>query len=183
MEKIKVFLKSTLGKRVILVLVVVIAFILGMEYKEYQIRTAIKDAFSDITGTKSEQKEKTIDLKVSNDLTKKVALEVLEKGFDKGTYEDYLTFTFKFTNNSGKEIQGVKGNVTFLDIFGESVEFFSVSYDKGILVGESKLYYAILDYNQFDDSKIKLRNTDLAKLKYEWRVSSIVYTDGTVEKI
>jgi hypothetical protein len=49
------------------------------------------------------------------------------------------------------------------------------------VVGESKLYEAVVDINPFIDGDVKLKNTDLSKLKYSWLVDTIVYADGTTE--
>lgn len=184
MNKISVFLKSTAGKAVLVLVLLGVSFYGGMEYKAYQIRSAMQEAFSGISdalngNTKaSEDKGKP---KPSNDLTKKVGLEVIKKGFSSSNYDDSITFTFQLENKTGKDIEGVAGIITFKDIFDNEIQNISLTYDNGIKAGETKLYPASVDYNQFIDRDIKLRGTELEKLKYDWQVTKIVYTDGTVE--
>lgn len=167
---------------VIMFVVLVIGFFLGMEYKKYQIRSAIGDALSGMF-TEDTEKPKIEEKKpqVVNDLTKKVTLEITKKGFIEGDFSDYNTFTLKLTNNTDKDIEGIKGFIVMNDLFGDQITGITLTYDKGILAGESKLYNASVDYNQFMDKDIKLKQTPLEKIKYEWSVQSIIYTDGSQE--
>lgn len=178
-EKIKII--------VVGVVALAIGFFGGMEYKAYQVRSAVNDAFSGIFD--EEETEETSEVvkkeekppKVSNDLTQKIGFEITDKSFVEGNFQDSNNFTFQFTNNSNKDIEGIKGVITLQDLFGDQIKRVNLSYDEGVVIGESKLYRASLDYNQFMDDDIKLRNTDLAKMKYEWEVTTIIYSDGTQE--
>jgi hypothetical protein len=170
-----------------------IGFAGGMEYKAYQIRSVMEDAFTGVfegfadsveEGESASEKEVNVSTeppKPSNTLNDKVAFAVTEKRFVEGDWDDYNAFTFSFTNNTDKEILGVKGVITFNDIFGDQIKRVNVSYDEGIAVGESRLYKATVSYNQFMDEDILLRQTDMEKLKYDWEVTAIVYADGTEE--
>jgi hypothetical protein len=171
---------STIVGRVIVVIIcLVIGFFGGMEYKAYQIRSVLKDTFSGAFGETTGKPEKKIS--EDNPLTKKVTFEITNKGFSDEDFQTSNTFTFKFTNTTGKDIEGIKGTIEFNDLFGDRIKGVSLSYDEGIKAGESKLYRASLDYNQFMDDDVKLRQTELVKLKYNWDLSTIIYTDGTVE--
>lgn len=183
MNNIILFLKSKIGKTILILLLLVASFYGGMEYKAYQIRSAMAEVFSGVADalggdTKAEEKEKP---KASNDLTKKVSLEIIKKGFSSSNYDDNITFTFQLENKTGKDMEGVEGIVTMKDIFGNVIQTISFSYDDGIKAGETKLYLASVDYNQFMEKDIKLKGTELEKLKYDWQVTQIVYQDGSVE--
>jgi hypothetical protein len=170
-----------------------VGFAGGMEYKAYQIRSVMEDAFTGVfegftdgmeESESVSEKEANIPAEApmpTNTLSDKVTFAVTEKRFIEGDWDDYNAFTFQFTNNTDKEILGVKGVITFNDIFGDQIKRVSVSYDEGIAVGESKPYKATISYNQFMDEDILLRQTDMEKLKYEWEVTAIVYADGTEE--
>lgn len=113
----------------------------------------------------------------------KVTLEITDKGFHQadymsGSYQDQITMSLKFTNNTDKEIRGVEGTLTFYDIFDNEISTKSISYDKEIPAKESKIWESGIDYNQFMDEDVKLKNTELKNLKYKWNVSTIVYVDG-----
>jgi hypothetical protein len=184
MNKLISFLKSTPGKIILLVLLLVVSFYGGMEYKAYQIRSAMKDVFSgisDVFGGNTEASKNEEKPKASNDLTKKVGFEITKKGFSSADFSNRITFTFQLTNNTDKNMEGVEGTVSMNDIFGNAIQEVHLSYDEGIKAGETKLYSAGVDYNQFMEKDIKLRGTELSKLKYDWQVSKIVYADGSVE--
>jgi len=159
-----------------------IGFLGGMEYKAYQIRSAVSDAFSGVFGEDTEkpvQEEKKP--AVVNELTKKVPLIVADKGFIEGDFQDYITFTLQLTNTTNKDIEGMKGTLVFNDLFGDQIQRVNFSYDDGIPAGETKPYRATVDYNQFIDGDVTLRRTDLSKIKTEWDVNTIIYTDGSQE--
>jgi len=159
-----------------------IGFFGGMEYKAYQIRSAIDDAFSGVFGEEEEKPvQETTKPSAINKLTDKVPLEVIDKGFIEGDFQDYITFTFQFTNTTDKDIEGVKGQVAFNDLFGDQIQRVNLSYDEGIPAGETKLYRATVDYNPFIDDDTTLRQTDLSKIKIEWDVNTIIYIDGSQE--
>ena len=118
--------------------------------------------------------------------TKKVTLEITSKSFHQadimsGDFQDQITMDLKFTNETDKEIKGVEGTITFFDIFDNKISALQISYDKGIPVGQSKVWKSGMDFNQFMDENIKLKDTELKDLKYKWEVSTIVYADGSKE--
>jgi len=119
---------------------------------------------------------------------KKVTLEITSKSFHEadimsGDYQDQITMDLKFTNETDKEIKGVEGVLTFFDIFDNKISATKISYDKGIPASQSKVWKSGMDFNQFMDEDIKLKNTELKDLKYKWEVSTIIYADGTKETL
>jgi len=184
MNKIKQFTKTTAGKVLTVLILLAIGFLGGMEYKAYQIRKALADAFKDFPGNTSITKKDEAEQKeVSNDLNKKIGFEITKKTFVNRDYVAEQNFTFKITNNTDKDITGIQGTVVMNDLFDNNIKSTMLTYDEGIKAGESKLYTATMDYNQFMESDIKLKGTELEKLKYEFDVDTIIYTDGTKESI
>lgn len=177
--------KETMKLAAIGVVIFAAGFLGGMEYKAYQIRSVVDEAFSGLFEEDDEHEtasaEQNEEAAATNDLTKKVGFRVTEKRFVEGDFADSNHFTFEFTNNTEKDIEGVKGSVIFKDLFDDQIKHVTLSYDEGIPAGESTLYRASIDYNQFMDSDIELRNIELAKMKYDWVVDTIIYTDGTRE--
>lgn len=116
----------------------------------------------------------------------KITLEITNKGFHEadfmsGDYQTQITMDLKFTNETDKEIKGVEGVLTFFDIFDNKISATKISYDKGIPASQSKVWKSGIDFNQFMDEDIKLKNTELEDLKYKWEVSTIIYADGNKE--
>ncbi len=118
---------------------------------------------------------------VKPDLSQKVTVELLKKDFVQGTYQDQITLQFKLTNTTEKDIQGVDGVTTFYDIFDKEITAQNLSYDKGIPKNSSRIYDAAIDYNQFMDEHVKLKDTDIKNLKMKWQANTIIYQDGTKE--
>jgi hypothetical protein len=113
----------------------------------------------------------------------KVKLVIEEKGIFEGDFSDQITMDFKFINNTSKDIKGVDGVAIFYDIFDNKIKSLNISYDKGIPADTPKIWEAGFDYNQFMSEDIKLKNTDLENLKYEWKINTIVFEDGTKEDL
>jgi hypothetical protein len=165
-------------------------FFAGMEYKAYQIRSAIVDGF---TGALGQMAGKGVDTaqhvenastkeEPANDaLTPKIGFNVSKKGFTASDFENKITFTFLLTNNTQKDVAGVKGNIVFRDIFGDEITKVNYSYDGGIKANATVTDARTVDYNQFISSDEKLRSTPLDKLKYDWQVQTIIYADGSKE--
>lgn len=124
-----------------------------------------------------ERRRKEISLKISESIT----FALTKKGYSEYNYQDYITYTFTFENKSNKDILGVKGSVTFYDIFDEKIKSLSLSYDNGIKSGKTVNYRAQTDYNQFMSDDKKLKDTELNKLKVVWEPEQLIFTDG--EKI
>lgn len=165
-----------------------IGFLGGMEYKAYQIRSAFTGAFSEAFGedkTTSKQEVETPKPEEKaqpvNDLNNNVGFEITDKDFMKSNYQEYNTFSFNLTNKTDKDITGVKGILELKDLFGDNIKTTRLSYDEGIKAGETKVYKVTIDYNQFMDEDMKLKSTDLDKMKCTFDVSTIIYSDGTQE--
>ncbi|MCI8417573.1 MAG: hypothetical protein HFI33_08815 [Lachnospiraceae bacterium] len=118
----------------------------------------------------------------------KIIVSVLDKqsldvDFNVSRYSPRVNFTFQVFNNTSKNIKGVQGVLTIKDLFG--VDIMSGNLD---FTGETipANYYVIfrdlgLDINKFMDEHVKVYTTDFSDLKFEYNVTSIVYTDGTME--
>jgi hypothetical protein len=124
-----------------------------------------------------ERRREEIALKISQSLT----FALTKKGFTEYKYQEYLTFTFTFKNKTDRDILGVKGIVTFYDIFGDEIKKLRLSYDEDIQAGKTVNYFAQTDYNQFIAEDTKLKNTELDKLKVDWEPQQLIFSDG--EKI
>lgn len=158
--------------------------LIGKSYKELLIQAdklaaEIKEKEEEEKRLKleEERRRKEIYLKISESIT----FALTKKGYSEYNYQDYITYTFTFENKSNKDILGVKGSVTFYDIFDEKIKSLSLSYDNGIESGKTVNYRAQTDYNQFMSDDKKLKDTELNKLKVVWEPEQLIFSDG--EKI
>ncbi len=162
-----------------------VGFFAGMEYKAYQIRSAISDGMKQISGIMGGEKSDTanqsdpIKAATTNTLREKVDMEIVSKTFEVVNYRSYNKLGFKFSNKTDKDVRGVTGVVVFYDIFNKEIYRSDVSYDKPIPVQESKIFLAGIDYNQFLAQDIRFKSIELENLKYVWLPSTVIYEDGT----
>lgn len=117
---------------------------------------------------------------------RKVILEITNKDFYEadwrsGSYQDQILMGFKFSNETEKDMRGFEGVLTFYDIFDNKISATKISYDEGLPMRESKVWEAGMNYNQFMDEDVKLKNTELKNLKYRWEVETIIYADDSRE--
>lgn len=95
----------------------------------------------------------------------------------KQQYSDSFEVQIAFKNNTQDKVIGVRGVVVFKDVFGETIKRINLSNDRDIQAGATVIYDGTMDYNQFMDEDIKLRNTDKSKLIFEW-IPDIYLFDG-----
>lgn len=112
-------------------------------------------------------------------LGKVLSVRLADKGYEKGRYEDYITYEFAFENKSGMTIKAFRGRMVFYDLFDEEIKSLSLTYDEGLKPREKKAYYASTDYNQFDDEDKALRDKTLDQMKVVWEPERVLLEDGT----
>jgi hypothetical protein len=108
-----------------------------------------------------------------------VTLTVYEKGFQSADYQDYVVIRVMYENKSGKDIRGFKGVIQCNDLFGAEIMPVNISEDGPLKAGETRRQSWTLKYNQFIDRHVKLRNTEFANMKFEWKPALILFVDGT----
>jgi len=111
----------------------------------------------------------------------KVSLDKLTKGFNDASYMQQITFNLTFANNTEKNIKGFEGIVDFSDIFDNEIQSVKFSYDQGLQSHYEVTIEKAIDYNPYIDSDRKLKEISNENLKYKWRVTTILYEDGTKE--
>jgi hypothetical protein len=109
----------------------------------------------------------------------KVVLENLTKEFNDQSYLPQITFNLKFWNNTDKDIKGFEGLIMFSDIFDNEVQSVNLSYDEGLKSHYEVTIERAIDYNQFIDADRKLKEIENENLKHKWKVTTILYDDGT----
>lgn len=147
------------------------------EAEDFEVEMKKKEEEEKRLAAEEEKRRKEISLKISQSLT----FALTKKGFSEYNYQKYITYTFTFKNKTDRDILGVKGKVSFYDMFDEEITSLSLSYDDGIKGNETINYRAQTDYNQFKSDDTKLKNTELNKLKVVWEPEQLIFSDG--EKI
>ena len=144
---------------------------------DYEAQMKAKEEEEKRLAEEEKKRRKEIALKISESLT----FALTKKGFAEYSYQEYITYTFTFKNKTDRDIAGVKGTVTFYDMFDEKIRGLDLSYDKGIKAGKTINYKAQTSFNQFLSEDKKLNNTELSKIKVTWEPEQLIFSDG--EKI
>ena len=120
--------------------------------------------------------------------SKRVSVEVTDKynlpeDWNAGRYSARVEFEFSVTNNTSKDIKGIQGVLTIKDLFGKDIISISCDFTgKKIPANKSVTFDNLgMDINEFMDDHVKLYNEKFSDLKFEYSVTSIVYSDGTTE--
>jgi hypothetical protein len=119
------------------------------------------------------------------ELRKAIGLTVYDKSFkasdpDNGQYEDKLVIKCAYENTSGKDIRAFKGKIRFTDLFGSQIYESSLTVSDPIKAGKKATWTGYINYNQFLNQEVQLRNTQLKDMRVVWLPSSIIFADGTV---
>lgn len=115
-----------------------------------------------------------------------IEITELAKGFQEADYlagdsGDTITFTATFVNHLGKNVRAFKGVVKFYDLFGGLIMNMTVNITDPVKAGKSLTWKGALDYNQFMDDDRKLKNTDGKDLLFDFKLTDVIYSDGTQE--
>lgn len=120
--------------------------------------------------------------------SQKVAVNVTDKrnldiNYNVGRYSPRVEFLFEVYNYTSKDIRGVQGLLTIKDLFGVDITSFSLDFTGQTIGANSSVTISGMgiEINRFMDDHVKIYNTNLEDLKFEYKVASIVYSDGTTE--
>jgi hypothetical protein len=106
-------------------------------------------------------------------------LRFVPSDYEEGRYSDCFEVRVGFSNNTNKDIIGVKGTVVLDDVFGDKIKRIGISDDDGIKTNSTKTYSGTMNYNQFKDEDVKLRSTSFDKIKFNWEPETYLFGDGT----
>lgn len=147
--------------------------------KYEQVSNELKSIKESIAAVENEKKLK------QEDVTIVVAgKDVIPADSSAWRFNSYCTMVFEVTNSTDKDIQGIEGMLKVMDLFGKEIltigcDFTGEIIPSGQTITDDSLSYSV---NEFMDSDMQFYNTDFKDLKFEYTVSQIVFTDGTVKK-
>lgn len=103
--------------------------------------------------------------------------------YDAWVFSDTVRFTIEVCNRTEKEIRGVEGILTIKDIFGKTIldigcDFTGKNIPANGMTEYNDLY---MEINEFIDTNLKVYSTSYEDLQFDYKITSIVYTDGTSE--
>lgn len=150
------------------------------EQKQIAAEAEAKEKEAKRLAEEAEKKEAAI----AAELAKYIAVAPFKKSFHKadfmsGEYEDRININFIFENKGPKDIRAFKGVAKFKDLFGEEIHSSNISCDEAVKAGSKKNWSGSLKFNQFIASQVKLRDTDLSNMKFEWIPKAVIFADGS----
>ena len=100
-----------------------------------------------------------------------------------GQFSPRVQFVIEVSNNSDKEIKGVSGVLTIKDLFGKDILSSTCDFTgQPIAVGSTVTFSDLgMDINEFMDDHTKLYNENYSDLIFEYKVESVVYSNGETE--
>lgn len=114
-----------------------------------------------------------------NRLRKSLTVSVVSKDFVESRFQEYITYKFAFENKSDKAIRAFKGRIVFNDVFDEEISSLNLKYDQPIPAGETIVWNAQSDYNEFIDKDVRLKNKSMNDINTVWEPEKILFADGT----
>lgn len=123
--------------------------------------------------------EKTQEKSESSKLNKQVSLECLKKTYSSQDEQEYIHYKFKITNKTEKDVQLLKGKITFTNKEGHEIKTFPMAYGHLIKAGEDTIWNTKTTFDQFMDEEEALKNLELKKLDCRWDPIQITFSDGT----
>src|SRR4028118_734976 len=89
--------------------------------------------------------------------------ELVSKTFRKaninaGEFQDKIEIEIRFENETGKNLKAFTGVIKFIDLFDKEIYQATMTYEEGLDAGEGVNYEGILEFNQFMDDMVRLRD-------------------------
>lgn len=112
-------------------------------------------------------------------LNQVLTVALFDKGFERISYSEYITFKFAFENKGAKDIKAFTGQLIINDLFDKEIITSELTYDDPIPAGQKVTWNAQRNFNEFIDEDVALKNKDLDALKCVWKPEKIIFADGT----
>ena len=110
-----------------------------------------------------------------------IEVKLLRKQFTEQDYQEYIFFDFEYTASGlDRPVRAIKGVMQIQDLFGETKLPIGWTIDEPLSPGSRHVEKGKgFEYNQFRSEHSWVRSTDLEDMKAVYRVTSIIYADGT----
>jgi hypothetical protein len=191
------FPRAALGYVVVGLLGLVVGYFAGREHLKYEMRSAIQSAASEmqkglasafganpISGP-SKSKEEAPPSKPKE--PEPVSVTLIKKGYlphdyERGNYQDAITFAVSFKNLTGKDIRAFEGVIDFTDLLDNTILSSHLAINDPIGAGAAMEWKGQLAYNQFMSSHQRLRGEERSNLKIVFTPKKVLFVDGTTKE-
>jgi hypothetical protein len=107
-------------------------------------------------------------------------MQVLPIDYDASRYQQEIQITLVYRNLGKKDIRAFTGVTTFADVFDRPKKTINLTVDEPLAAGQTTTDSGrIYKPNQFMADDQWLLTTDVTNIKFTFRPTSIIFTDGT----
>lgn len=107
----------------------------------------------------------------------KINYEIINKTSTEWTFQNYVDFTIKITNNSEKDIKGIKWSFYIYNIFWEKLWSYELNLTKQIKVWSSLSESMQYSINEYINTEYEIFESDFNMLKYNFDIKNVVYIE------
>lgn len=104
------------------------------------------------------------------------------RNMDARQYSDYIWYDATYVSKLKKRTRSVKGTMEFCDLFGDPKFQIGTTIDEPMEPGKVLVTTGVgFEYNQFMGPHQWMMGTDLKDMTFKFRVTAVLYADGTRE--
>ena len=149
------------------------------EERQVQAEADLRRAEEERLAAEARAREEALAAELRETLTLAVyAKSFIPSNVNAGKFDEEIGLWVTYENTSSKDIRAFRGSLRFADLFGEEIDTIRLTIQDPVAAGETGEWVGVVDYNQFDSEDVRMRNTDLADMRIEWRPSGIIFADG-----
>jgi hypothetical protein len=150
------------------------------DQRQLEADAAAKQAEQDRLADEARAKRAAIEAQLNGALT--VAL--VSKGFkdsdpDNGDFESKITIELILKNTGSKPIRSFSGVLHFQNTLGSDIHETKFTSEDRLNPGVDETWDGSLNYNQFEDADVALKNAEMSNLHLVFEPRTILFVDGT----
>lgn len=111
-----------------------------------------------------------------------ISAALLDKGFATENYRESNTLKISFENKSGRDVRAFEGFAVLSDLLGNQIKRVKLSDNDPRWEGNKLLWAGSIQYNQFMQDDIRLKDTSFDSLKMSFELKKILYADGELQE-
>lgn len=113
-----------------------------------------------------------------------LSVGLVSKGYHEADYmnQDYqskILVTLILKNRGTKAIRSFKGITHFENSVGDDIQAIPLVYEHGLAPSASSLYDGTFDFNQYEQSEVRLKEADIRNVHLRWEPQLIIFQDGS----
>lgn len=174
----------------VLAIGLVIGYFAGREHVKYEIKSAFVDAAASIgsaftgsnplAGLKGTTPEKP---KAAAEKPQPIRVRLAGKSFVTRGYQDFMTMSLQFVNDTGRPVRAFDGEVVFTDLLDNEILTSNVSISDPIDPAATLDWDGEIKHNEFISRHENFRHAELQNMKANFRLKKVLYQDGTLEQM